>query len=236
MAVATIFQLTAKFSVYVVQRMKKREPVVSKIVLQIVYRQALVWAGTFFCPIIPCLGILDQCLVFAINYLIVMCTCKAPSKRFKQTDGIVFFKGCLIVTLFFLLFPIVTIFASEYVSIGTLTTNYPNGTIVTKSCGPFGNKPPMNVLNEGKNSLPDWLSKVANWITSAAVFPAILVMGILIYIQHLRLKKERKKLKQLQIDYFEYQKQSSFNLLIHKTKNNDSSLWYSFSQDFCLKM
>ena len=62
-------------------------------------------------------------------------------------------------------------------SIGSLTVSYDNGTLVKTECGPFGSKPPMEVFEEGKNSLPSWLSKIANWITSAAVFPAILVMG-----------------------------------------------------------
>ena len=101
-----------KFGMYLIQRKRKKEPMVSKIVLQIVYRQALVWAGTFFCPIIPVLGIFAQLLVFAVHYIIISITGKPPSKRFKQTDGIVFFKGCLIAILACLLIPIVTIFAS----------------------------------------------------------------------------------------------------------------------------
>ena len=106
----TVVQVTSKFGLYLIRKRKKKEPDVSRIVLQIVYRQALVWAGTFFCPIVPILGLLAQCLVFGLNYLIITVTCKAPTKRFKE--GIIFFKGCLIFTLFCLLVPITTVFAS----------------------------------------------------------------------------------------------------------------------------
>ena len=64
----------------------------------------------------------------------------------------------------------------KYVSIGTFTTVTTNGTIVKSACGPFGDRPPMDVFEEGKANLPSWLSKVANWFTSSAVFPAILIM------------------------------------------------------------
>jgi len=213
MAVATILQVATKFSMYLIRRRRKKEPMVSKIVLQIVYRQALVWAGTFFCPVIPFLGILAQLLVFAVNYLIISITCKTPLKRFKKAEGIIFFKSCLIVILACLLIPITTIFASQYISIGTSTIEYSNGTVVKQECGPFGKKAPMDVFEEGKNSLPGWLSTIANWVTSSAVFPTILVMGIIIYIQHLRLRMERKKLKQLRVDFFEFQKRCGFKHL-----------------------
>ncbi|XP_065053449.1 transmembrane channel-like protein 5 isoform X2 [Rhopilema esculentum] len=215
-AVVTIVQVSSKFGLYLIRGKRKKEPDVSKVVLQIVYRQALIWAGTFFCPVLPLLGILAQCLVFIVNYVIILVTCKAPSKRFKQTEGILFFKGCLIFSLLCLLVPISTVFASKYVMISTLTTSYSNGTIAKMPCGPFGDKPPLQVLEEGKSSLPNWLSILANWITSTAVFPAILIMSIIIYIQRLQFLNERKQFRQLQIDYLEYQKRSNLNLLRRK--------------------
>ena len=70
-----------------------------------------------------------------------------------------------------------TIVFRQYISIGTSTIEYSNGTVVKQECGPFGKKAPMDVFEEGKNSLPGWLSTIANWVTSSAVFPTILVMG-----------------------------------------------------------
>lgn len=120
----TVVQIISKFGLYLIRKRQKKEPDVSRIVLQIVYRQALVWAGTFFCPIVPVLGLLAQCLVFGLNYLIITVTCKAPTKRFKE--GIIFFKGCLTFTLLCLLIPITTVFATWVIFFKYLVLSFLN--------------------------------------------------------------------------------------------------------------
>lgn len=40
-------------------------------VLQLVYRQALIWAGFFFCPVLPLLGVLANALYFQVNRVLV---------------------------------------------------------------------------------------------------------------------------------------------------------------------
>lgn len=49
-------------------------------VLQLVYRQALIWAGMFFCPVLPLMGVLANALYFQVNKVLVSgSVTKSPS-------------------------------------------------------------------------------------------------------------------------------------------------------------
>ena len=91
---------------------EKKEPDVAALLLQVVYRQALIWSGTFFCPFISFLGLLSQILVFFLNYAQVYFFCKAPNKRFRNVGTTSFYKACMAVTLSILLIPAVTVLGS----------------------------------------------------------------------------------------------------------------------------
>eukprot|EP00794_Sanderia_malayensis_P003517 gene3517-4018_t len=184
-AIVTVLQFLTSFTMFAIRKGRKAEPSLSKIVLQIVYRQALIWTGTFFCPVVPVVGLLAQLMVFFVNYVIITVTCKAPTKR-------------------------------RYIPVDTFTTTTTDGVVAKYSCGPFGNKRPIDVFEEGKANLPPWLSKVANWFTSAAVFPVILILSIVVYVQHLRLAKAKKKFRKLEKDHLEFQKRSHIRIMTRK--------------------
>lgn len=193
-------------------RKEKKQPDISGIILQVVYRQALIWSGTFFCPAISLLGLFSQIIVFMSNFLLVSKFCKAPSKRFRNEGTTSFYKSCMVVTLGILLVPAVTVLGSKYVSIGNLRTLHS----VNTTCGPFKDKAPLLVLKEisdNKKSMPDWLHKSFDWLTSAAVFPAFIVLSTIIYVQTVRLKRQARSYKELQIDHNKFKAKTNARLV-----------------------
>ncbi|XP_065053450.1 uncharacterized protein LOC135682474 [Rhopilema esculentum] len=160
----------------------------------------------------PLLGIVSQSMVYYTHYFLLKRTCKASAKRFRNDGAIYFYKACIAFALGALLVPVVTILGSNYVSVGELNHEMVNGT----SCGPFKDKTPLAILNEissSKERLPNWVFLTLNWFTSAAVFPSILVLSIIVYVQTVRVAKHKKKFKELQIDHNKFKMKSNARLL-----------------------
>eukprot|EP00049_Salpingoeca_infusionum_P015349 m.297933 g.297933 ORF g.297933 m.297933 type:complete len:814 (+) comp15859_c0_seq4:268-2709(+) len=92
-------------------------------VLHLVYRQALIWIGMCFSPIIPTLAVLTNLIYFYFYYALVNRFCRPPFKRWNQNRNNSFFMMTLAVSLFLIVIPLTW----------ALTKYKPN-------CGPFRNE------------------------------------------------------------------------------------------------
>jgi hypothetical protein len=157
-------------------------------VLAIVYRQALVWVGTFVCPWMPLIGVLSNFMFFLVYYYIVKLTCRPPTKRWSQSRNNVFYLSCLAATLLFIIAPVSVALTREAVPLAKAL-----GDCANCSCGPFEKPPPTAVVIELINSLPSEVPRVVLTdyiLSSTAALPMIFITLCVIYYQYKRLQTE----------------------------------------------
>ncbi|XP_074659498.1 transmembrane channel-like protein 5 [Tubulanus polymorphus] len=92
----TLSTVFINFAVYYWTK-KKVEFRISKEVLAVVYKQALIWIGMLFCPILPLIGAVSLVVFFYVNYAVVMVTCRPPLKRWNQSRHSTFFYYLLLI-------------------------------------------------------------------------------------------------------------------------------------------
>eukprot|EP00055_Hartaetosiga_balthica_P017682 m.121343 g.121343 ORF g.121343 m.121343 type:complete len:747 (+) comp9376_c1_seq2:150-2390(+) len=146
--------------------------------LHLLYRQALVWLGMCFAPVIPIISIFTNLIYFYFYVALVHGWYRPPSTRYDQSSNMSVFLFFLAVTLFLMVIPLAW----------ALTEYNPN-------CGIYG-----------PAAYTTWFSGVAKWISSSSgpladmfnvlfnpVFIGCIFILIFVYIFLLRLRVYKLK-------------------------------------------
>ncbi|XP_065198487.1 transmembrane channel-like protein 3 isoform X1 [Sycon ciliatum] len=177
---------------------RRRELYVSQGVLNVLYRQALIWLGAMFAPVLPFMGAASLLLYFIVYYNIVMDTSSHPEKRYSQFNrDNTFYLGLMLLTLFFVGIPGSLVTTITFVNIGS--SAFVNGTRLTATqCGPFDVLPATKAYSRLSLTLPTWLDEILETLDSVAVLvPVLFLLLIIIYYQLKRLAYERDRVKQI---------------------------------------
>ncbi|XP_064614063.1 transmembrane channel-like protein 7 isoform X2 [Liolophura sinensis] len=190
--VHAIVNLSMYFGAYFWNRQKKELHLPSAI-LVIIYRQALIWAGTLACPVMPLIGLLSNSVFIGVNYLIVHRTCKPPEKRWNQSRHSAFFLRFLLFSLIILLPAVSYVLGSDALKLGKAPQGVPNG--------PFGMGQPTAAFSRWRKCLPLFLQECFMWILSDVVLlPAFLIMLVIILYLRLRVAYTYKQTIYLRAD------------------------------------
>ncbi|KAL4222610.1 hypothetical protein ACF0H5_018651 [Mactra antiquata] len=183
----SVIQLSVKFAKHFWTK-SKEEFNMSSAVLVLVYRQALVWAGTLACPILPVIGLLSNLIFFAVNYTIVSKTCKPPMKRWNQSRNTRFFTVFLLGSLLMLIIPAsVVIGSSNLVSLG-LTDK--EGVY----CGPFRSEKPTKAYTKFGLDQVGWLQETLGYLVSEPVLiPVFMILFSVMVHQRKQIGREKRQ-------------------------------------------
>ena len=101
---------TAIFKWYFVKNKERFEPDTVSVILAVVKRQGLVFAGQPFCPFLPCIAIVGNVMLFYAHSLVLSWTGKPPEKRWVQSRHNSVFSSLLLMSLVILFAPLSLIF------------------------------------------------------------------------------------------------------------------------------
>eukprot|EP00056_Hartaetosiga_gracilis_P013134 m.215161 g.215161 ORF g.215161 m.215161 type:complete len:350 (+) comp13799_c0_seq59:1955-3004(+) len=131
--------------------------------LHLLYRQALVWLGMCFAPVLPVIAMLTNILFFYFYVALVHGWYRPPSTRYDQSSNVSVFLAFLGTTLFLTMIPLAW----------ALTQYNPN-------CGVYG-----------PDKFSSWFDGVTEWISSAdgslreffeILFNAVFIGGIILLV------------------------------------------------------
>ena len=166
---------------------QKEEFRMAKIVLGIVYRQGLIWAGTLVCPLMPLLGAFSMMVIFKVNYTVVTKACIPPMKRWSQSRYSSFFISLLAATLIILIVFISLITGSnDIVKLGQIGQS-------NATCGPFEGESVMSSFTVFKSMYLEeqWMVTLMKFVFSTAVLvPLVFLILAVLYFQGLNLKSQ----------------------------------------------
>jgi len=167
--------------------------------VDVMYRQGIVWSGMYFSPMIPIMAIIASMVTFFVKKRYLFLYCGRPKKALGVTKQLKFFYGMMLLALITSFIPL----------------NYLLGR--TPSCGPHEEE---NVLNETETTLdedmPSWLKVFFTYLFNGLLLLPILILT-LVYLGYVRgtrkshetnakqlkerLLKEKAEKKQILKDY-----------------------------------
>ncbi len=161
---------------YLVYKQRHELPLTDSL-LQLVYRQTLIWAGLFFCPILPVMGSISNALFFWVNIFLAQKFQRPPRKRWNQNKHSTFF-------ISFLWLSILLVTAPVYIAIYSYKPN----------CGPYAAAAytsPYAAFTLWVNSSNDthWASFVG--VTTNGLFLASVIFMLSLAVMVLRLRLAR---------------------------------------------
>eukprot|EP00052_Salpingoeca_macrocollata_P022556 m.196282 g.196282 ORF g.196282 m.196282 type:complete len:880 (-) comp21833_c0_seq9:147-2786(-) len=149
---------------------------VAENLLDMVYRQVLVWLGMLFCPLLPVIAVGTSIVAFHVRKLAVMSTCDPP-ERDLQGASVSYFRKLILVVYFLCLVPI-----SWFVVLRD-----------TGACGPFSDQRYMyDIVPNTIESFPSFLSVPLFFIGTAGFaipFLGFLLIGVHYFRYHWTSKK-----------------------------------------------
>lgn len=148
----------------------KEEFAVAKELIDVMYVQALIWAGAAFSPIIPVLGLLFGVLMTFVKQTQVLHFSRPPLKPLGVASQNRYFRSMMVITLIISVIPF-SLFLRRHVT-----------------CGPHEGSSPISVFFNWVDNMPTAISFAVTLTQSAALlWTAVLLM--VLYIAFL-LKKE----------------------------------------------
>ncbi|CAL8332209.1 unnamed protein product [Merluccius merluccius] len=135
-------------------------------VLDLVYNQTVLWAGVFYCPVLPFLGIVKLVAVFFFKKFKVLRCCVPEERLFRASSASFFFHFMLLLGLF--------------MTAGMLG----HDRIISKpsSCGPFdGGASIANVTSVCVASLPGPAQNTLNTVASYSFAMLLILIEILVF-------------------------------------------------------
>eukprot|EP00794_Sanderia_malayensis_P009100 gene9100-10072_t len=145
---------------------------IPKNVLDLIYGQALIWIGTFFCPLIPVIGIIKLFIVFYVKKISLMFNCKQSTKPYQGARSNYIFTLVLLLT-----------FLLCVVGVGWGITR-----ISPSSCGPYSNTGcsstarMFDIISTTLKEWPKWLNEIVNFIeTPAFIAPLVIIILLMLY-------------------------------------------------------
>ncbi|KXS12750.1 hypothetical protein M427DRAFT_391600 [Gonapodya prolifera JEL478] len=181
-------------------------------ILELVYRQALIWVGTTYCPIIAILSVISSSLIFYIKYIAIMVWGDPPKELYSssgQTNG-------------FLIFMCLTLFLSASPVWYAIT-------MLPPSCGPHlvnAFVTPFQYTLRMWDVIPAWIDTLPtaprwalNFAGSAALTVPILIV-LLLYAYYLRAVKEKQgqKLRELEAEVKAEREDKKFLMRFYKVQ------------------
>ncbi|KAK3578739.1 hypothetical protein CHS0354_010120 [Potamilus streckersoni] len=181
-----VVQLSMNFASYFWKK-TKAEFSISSNVLVLIYRQGLVWIGSFACPVMPVLGMLSSLVFFFMNYLIISKTCRPPIKRWNQSRNTTFFMTFLLTTLAFTIIPAAVVIGNHDIIRLGQTENQ------KQFCGPFGGLKPTSVYTEFSVKQTYVVKEILRWFISDTVVITLfcMLLAIVFYLK-IRLSGEKR--------------------------------------------
>ncbi|XP_054992780.1 transmembrane channel-like protein 5 [Sorex araneus] len=120
---------------------------IARNVLELIYEQTLVWAGTFFCPLLPFIQMINLFIMFYVKNVSLRMNFQPPSKAWRASQMVTFF----ILLLFFPAFS--GVLCTMAITIWRLTPS--------ANCGPF-------------RGLPSFIHSIYSWIETLSLRPSAL--------------------------------------------------------------
>ncbi len=161
----------------------KSEFNISENLIDLMYRQALVWSGTPFCPALPLLIVVCMCMLIWVKRWQVMRFTVRPKKPMGVAKQNRFFRGTLIITLIISFIPY-TFFLRRIME-----------------CGPHKDQRIVDNMLEQSRSLPSWAAISIDYLSNALLLWVLLVLAFTAILflnkQYALLKQERDNLKHL---------------------------------------
>ncbi|CAL8330414.1 unnamed protein product [Lota lota] len=134
-------------------------------VLNLVYNQTVLWAGVYYCPLLPFLGIVKLVTLFYFKKFKVLQCCVPEQRMFRASSSSVLFHFMLLLGLF--------------MAAGTLGLDLMSSR--TSSCGPSnGGASVLNVTGVCVDSLPRPAQKTFDYLASGAFAVPLIMAEILI--------------------------------------------------------
>ncbi|XP_055994891.1 transmembrane channel-like protein 5 [Sorex fumeus] len=120
---------------------------IARNVLELIYEQTLVWAGTFFCPLLPFIQMINLFIMFYVKNVSLRMNFQPPSKAWRASQMVTFF----ILLLFFPSFS--GVLCTMAITIWRLKPSV--------NCGPF-------------RGLPSFIHAIYSWIDALSHRPSAL--------------------------------------------------------------
>lgn len=182
---------------------------VSRLNLDLVYGQCLVWLGLFFMPTLSILVAINQVIIFYLTYWISLACCGPPRIVFRASRSGTFDLFVLAASLFVCAMPL---------AVG-ITELEPSA-----SCGPY--KPDLRVydsLVDKVGEFPGWLSNTVHFVsTPAFVLPVIVVLLFLVIYFHTKSVTYKKEADELR-DHISFTRKEESRRWIAFNRNNKGS-------------
>ncbi|EPZ36648.1 hypothetical protein ROZALSC1DRAFT_26652 [Rozella allomycis CSF55] len=135
-------------------------------ILELVYRQAIVWFGTPFCPILPFLSMVANLILFHVKKLSLVRFTAPPKRIYSSYKQSIYFMLFMLTTLIFMM-----------LLLGFVLT-----TVIT-SCGPHKSvRLITDYINQVIATMPDTWNYIFSFIgTIGFLIPFILCLGLWVY-------------------------------------------------------
>ncbi|GFR83373.1 transmembrane channel-like protein [Elysia marginata] len=179
---------------------------VSRLYLDLVYGQCLVWLGLYFMPTLSLLVAIGQVIIFYLTYWISLTCCAPPVNIFRASRSGTFNLFVLAASLFICMMPM---------AIGVMELE------PSASCGPY--KPDLRVydtLVEKIGRLPGWLSDAVHFIsTPAFVLPVVIVLLFLVCYYRAKSVTHKEEADLLR-DYLSYTRKVEMRRIVAFNRDN----------------
>eukprot|EP00051_Salpingoeca_urceolata_P005111 m.70411 g.70411 ORF g.70411 m.70411 type:complete len:927 (+) comp14065_c0_seq1:114-2894(+) len=151
---------------------------VSASLMDMIYRQVLVWFGSLFSPMLPAIGVFFQVILFFANYLMLIGVGAPPRHSFVVGSGPLFYKQLIFVGFLMALVPT----AWSLVERSTST-----------ACGPFAGLDTMySAVPVMVDSAPESLEELLSFLgTAAFVLPALFILASAAFVGRYHVKTKR---------------------------------------------
>ncbi|KAK0144054.1 Transmembrane channel-like protein 7 [Merluccius polli] len=144
-------------------------------VLDLVYNQTVLWAGVFYCPVLPFLGIVKLVAVFFFKKFKVLRCCVPEERLFRASSASFFFHFMLLLGLFMAAGMLGLFMAAGKLGHDHIISNL-------SSCGPFdGGASIANVTSVCVASLPGPAQNTLNSVASYSFAMLLILIEILIF-------------------------------------------------------
>eukprot|EP00698_Gefionella_okellyi_P022595 TRINITY_DN7504_c0_g1_i1.p1 TRINITY_DN7504_c0_g1~~TRINITY_DN7504_c0_g1_i1.p1 ORF type:complete len:859 (+),score=192.29 TRINITY_DN7504_c0_g1_i1:51-2579(+) len=136
-------------------------------IIDIIYRQILVWIGMIWVPILPFFACVTNFILFYITKWVLLLTCRAPERPWDASKISTFFFGTLTFTLLICIAPLSYFFARSH---------------KITDCGPHARYPDgaYTVFSTYVQLAPTWVQTIVFWLFNPIVL--ILIVFLLIVV------------------------------------------------------
>ena len=206
LAVNAVVTVLSNFALYLFNKKRglkdpRLEYKVAMSLIDIIYRQALVWIGMIWVPVLPGFGFVVTFILFYIHKWVLFAVCRAPARPWDASKSRSFFYGFLLFTLVLCLAPVAYFFARARNS---------------GDCGPhalYGQA--INVFSVYVNMAPYVVTVILYWaFNSIVLIGVIILLVIIIYFLRARIAQFNGRLMDAH-EELEYEKKEKIRILHH---------------------